>query len=547
MGIFNQVSSGVKVRRTPFPFYERTMFDCNMGELVPVFRKQMVPTDIFKMSNNVLVRFMPMFAPEYTEINMYVHYFFVPYRLLAKYFPEKYGSEEELMAIITGGEGLYDPETGTNEVSDDVFPLANSFTQQKHKFGDYLALPKGAALSNIPEYWADMYAIIYNEFYRNEVLQEKIDSYSYNDDLLLRNWSKDYLTSALPTQQKGIAPALPLSGETSALYEEDISATMSGGVGSHSHSVTATHGYSDLDLGMNSSGALRVSGSSDKTFSTSNVTPTNNIAATISKTALNANTVDFATAGTYDVSDVRNIFAIQRIMERANRCGSRYSEYIQANFGINPGDTRLGRPEYIGGTKTPIVVSQVLQNSATTSTSPQGNMAGHGIGYISDKVGTYLAREFGVVLGIASILPKSSYCQGIDKELTWHSRWEFFNPSFQNLSEQPVYNWEVYCDGTEADNAIFGFQGIYNELRCSHSHFCGSFTDNLDFWHLGRKFSERPTLSDAFLKCQPSETTRIFNGVDPTKYKNILVDFVTSVKSLRPMVKYPVPAYLDHN
>ena len=123
MGVFNKVSSGVKVRRSAFPFQQRLTYDCNMGELIPVFHRQVVPTDIFKMSNRVLVRFMPMFAPEFTEINMYVHYFFIPYRLLPKYFPDKYESEEKAMAIITGGEGLYNEDTGQNEVSEDEFPV----------------------------------------------------------------------------------------------------------------------------------------------------------------------------------------------------------------------------------------------------------------------------------------------------------------------------------------------------------------------------------------------------------------------------------------
>lgn len=281
--------------------------------------------------------------------------------------------------------------------------------------------------------------------------------------------------------------------------------------------------------------------------SVSDVNGINDSTVSLNKTLLSDNIVDFAEAGTFDVADIRNVFAVQRIMERANRCGSRYTEYIQSNFGINPGDTRMQRPEYIGGTKSPIVVTQVLQTGATTENSPQGNMAGHGIGYIGDNVGTYVAKEFGVVLGFASLLPKAAYQQGIDKELMWKSRWDFPNPSFQNLSEQPVYNWQLYCDGTANDAKVFGFQGIYNELRVGSHHTCGNFRDNLDFWHLGRKFSERPTLSDAFLKCQPADTTRIFNGVDPNKFKNVLMDFATITKAMRPLVLHPNPAYLDHN
>lgn len=519
MGIFNKVDPAVRYRRNPFPMIDSTQIDANIGELIPVFARQMIPTDIFKLSAKILIRFMPMFAPEFTEVNAYVHFMFVPYRLLSKYFPEKYGTEDDVAAIITGGEGAFDPETMTNEVSDEAFPCHTEINIPKGSIGDALGFPTGVTLHDVPEYWEDFIKIIYNEFYRNEVLQDKLgDETTLASNLLVRNWAKDYFTSCLPTQQKGIAPALPLTGTSNAQFDN----------------VTNTPTQSSF---------LTLNANSDKTLFVGN-----NSGATDSwKNALSNNVVDFAEAGTFDVADIRNVFAIQRIMERANRCGSRYTEFIQANFGINPGDVRMNRPEYVGGCKAPIMVSQVLQNSSTTVNSPQGNMAGHGIGYSGEKIGTYVAKEFGVMIGFLSLLPKASYQQGIDKEKMWKNRWDFPNPSFQNLSEQPVYNWQLYCDGTSDDNKVFGFQGIYNELRTGTHHTCGNFRDNLDFWHLGRKFSERPTLSDAFLKCQPEDTTRIFNGVDPTKYKNVLIDCAIVNKSLRPLVVHPVPAYLDHN
>lgn len=546
MSIFSKVDSGIRYRRTHFPIKARTMFDCNGGELIPIFRKQMVPTDVFRLSVQSLIRFMPLLAPVMTSINMYIHFFFVPFRILAKYFPDKYGHEDDIEAIITGGEGAFDPETGLNETVSDAFPVHDEITLNKYSFGDYLGFPVGVKLFNVPQYWADAAAIIYNEFYRNEVLQEKLDSFNLNSPCFCRNWAKDYFTSCLPTQQKGVAPALPLTGETNADFEND---------------VTVTHDFKHVSSSYND-GDVFVSNSASPAFLSKTGNDKNGVVTgKASKTGLSDNVVDFASAGTFDVADIRNVFAIQRILERANRCGSRYSEYIQSTFGINPGDTRLSRPEYVGGCKVPIITTQVVQTSSTTETSAQGNLAGHGIGYVGKRIGTYVAKEFGVMLGFASIMPKASYQQGIDKELMYKDRWDFMNPSFQNLSEQPVYNWELYCAGKMeptidpdtqevtdvGDGAVFGFQGIYNELRCSYSHVTGSFRDSLDFWHLGRKFSERPSLSDAFITCDPDETTRIFAGVDSATFKNMLVDLCVHVDSLRPMVKHPVPAYLDHN
>lgn len=153
MSVFSKVDPGVRYRRNPFPLKDSLQIDCNMGEIVPVFARQMIPTDAFRMSNRSLVRFMPMFAPEFTEINMYVHYFFVPYRLLSKYFPDKYGTEEEVEAIITGGEGAFDPDTMTNDVSDGEFPTSDyALGISKGTIGDALGFPTGVALTDVPDY-----------------------------------------------------------------------------------------------------------------------------------------------------------------------------------------------------------------------------------------------------------------------------------------------------------------------------------------------------------------------------------------------------------
>lgn len=522
MSVFDRVDSGIRLSRGKFDLSHRKIYDCNMGELIPVLAKIMMPSDSWIVKNAALIRFMPMFAPELTDVTMYVHYFFTPLRLLSKYFHSVYGSEDDLMAIITGGEGLYDDEEQTSDVSTASFPLEPEFTVQKWSFADYLGLPVGKKVDMVPRFWSDLFAIIYNEFYRNEVLQEKVTDFTLNSPLLHRNWARDLFTSCLPTQQKGTAPALPLSGTTRADFTNSVLPDST---------VSSSRSTVYLDSTVNQLGSNAGSDSLNPNL----------------KTALNKNTVDFADAGTFDVADIRNVFGIQRILERANRCGSRYSEYIQSTFGINAGDIRLSRPEFLGGTTARIVVSQVLQTSATQDNSPQGNMSGHGIGYSKGGIKKYTAKEWGVLWGIASIMPKPSYSQGVPREMTLKSRFDFFNPSMQNFSEQPVYNYELAVLNDDHDKDVFGFQGIFNYLRTEQDKFCGSFRDNLAFWHLGRKFDERPNLNSDFITCDPAETTRIFNGTDPNKYKNILVDFGNIITAYRPMPYHAVPGLIDHN
>lgn len=155
-----------------------------------------------------------------------------------------------------------------------------------------------------------------------------------------------------------------------------------------------------------------------------------NVRVVTTKTNLDNNTVDFSDAATFDVADLRLAFQIQKWMERNARAGARYTESLRAHFGVAPRDERLQRPEYIGGSKSPIIVSEVLQTSSTDATSAQGNQAGHGITADGTYIGKYRAEEYGLIMGIMSVMPRTAYSQGIDRQWLRRSRYDFY---FLNL------------------------------------------------------------------------------------------------------------------
>ena len=123
-------------------------------------------------------------------------------------------------------------------------------------------------------------------------------------------------------------------------------------------------------------------------------------------------------------------------MERNARGGARYTESLKAHFGESPRDERLQRPEYIGGTKAPIIVSEVLQTSEE-GTTPQGNLAGHGISANRQFAGKYHATEHGIIMGIMSVMPRTCYQQGVDRQWLQQTRYDFYWPEFANLSSRP--------------------------------------------------------------------------------------------------------------
>lgn len=221
-----------------------------------------------------------------------------------------------------------------------------------------------------------------------------------------------------------------------------------------------------------------------------------------------------------------------------------------SHFSEAPRDERLQRPEYIGGMKQPIITSEVLQTSATETESPQGSFAGHGMSVGSSFAGRYHAKEHGVIIGLMSIMPEAVYQQGIPRQWTRQTRFDFYSPEFAHLSEQEIKLSEIYYQNTAADDTRFGFQGAYDEYRTANSVVCGKLATELKYWTLSRIFSTAPTLNSTFLTTEALSKTRrqawAVPGVENALQGEFLVRWNNSVKALRPMPYSPEPGLLDH-
>lgn len=261
-------------------------------------------------------------------------------------------------------------------------------------------------------------------------------------------------------------------------------------------------------------------------------------------------------ASTFDVAVLREAFQIQRWLELNARAGVRYTEFLKAHFGLAPRDEVLQRPEYLGGTKSSIVVSEVLQTSSTVQPSqdgkekgsPQGNLAGHGLGAMSDFICSYTAKEFGYIIGIASWMPKPSYQQGVNRMFSRQTKYDFYFPEFSHLSEQSVTKGEVYATGDEAhDNSIFGYQSCYAEMKYMPSMNCADMRDTFSYWHLGRKFTSDPSLNAGFLTTNSAYSGGIRKDIFAVQNEpGLIVNFANVIKAIRPMPVYGTPGFIDH-
>ena len=448
-------------------------------------------------------------APVLHEINAYVHYFFVPYRLL---WPST-GSNDSggWDEFITGG------LLGASTLSLPKWIPTDAAQTWRYTLWDYLGFPINTnVLYAGPVYPLDFprraYYKVWNDFYRDETLQTELDITSVsNYAIKSRNWQKDYFTSSLPWQQRGTPPALPITGGSAIFDLSDVA-------------------YPDTQSAV----TVHASVSSTQ-FHASSAMAANNLVGALNNNVLSAGI-------TFNVSDLRLLFQVQRWMERNARAGVRYTEFLQSHFAVSPRDERLQRPEYIGGSRSPIIISEVLQTSQT-GTTPQGNMAGHGIGVNRGFCGKYHVQEFGLIIGLLSIMPKPMYYpQGFNRQWLRTTRYDFPFPEFSHLSEQAITNAEIAVFNTSADNTIFGYQGRYDECRVKHSFVAGSMRSSMAYWHLARVFASAPVLGDTFLQCVPDK--RIFaDTIDP----GLIVHFGNDLKVIRPLPVTPEPGLIDHD
>ena len=503
--IFNNVGS-LNPSRSVFDLSYEKKFTCDMGQLIPVLCDEMVPGDFFQFGNEAVIRFQPLVAPILHEVNMYLHLFFVPYRILW----DNAGTDNWETFISGGVDGDETP----------ILPRWEPTNTAQGSLWDYMGFPVG--IDPDGAYPIDMprraYNLCWNEYYRDESLQTEVAL--TNESILNRCWEKDYFTSSLLWQQRGTAPALPISGTTFADFTAAVSGTgtWANARGIMVSNVAPPNTHLVTEGGLNNSLALN---------------------------ALNKNTVDLSSATTFDIADLRLAFQIQKWMERNARAGARYTEFLRAHFGVSPRDDRLQRPEYIGGSKSPIIFSEVLQTSSTDGTSPQGNLAGHGITVSQSYCGKYHATEYGLVIGLMSVMPRTAYSQGINRQWLRRTKYDFYFPEFANLSEQAIENAEICATASSAHNTgIFGYQGRYDEMRTKDNMVCSQMRDTFDYWHLARQFDTAtpPTLNDDFVECVPRKD--IF--AVPSE-PGLIVSHGNIIKAIRPLPIMGEPGLIDHH
>lgn len=549
--------------RNVFNLSNERKFTCNMGKLIPFMLEEVYPGDDWKVKTECVLRLQPMLAPIMHRVDVFTHFFFVPARLLWKDWEN----------FITGGRyGNDSPNAdGSNPY---VKPYVTLTSPTSKALSTYFGLP---CVQNYPDqttYDPGTFTVdampframakIWNDWYRDENLQDEIDfstdggldSTIETANLYSRNWEKDYFTSALPWQQRGPASYLPLGVEAPVYGNGKTVMLQAGQTTTRSLGYWAVNDYGLRAVGTNNT-QYDLSGTD--TYSANDYASGKAVGIITKTNAQNYNInsgiyTDLSKASAVSVSQVRTAFQVQKFLEKSARAGYRYIEYILEHFGVHSQDFRLQRSEFLGGGRSPVIVSEVLQTSSTDSTTPQGNMAGHGINVNANHAFTKSFTETGFIIGIMSILPRTSYQQGINRMWLRETKYDYLVPVLSHLSMQGVYEAELCQTGSATDKTIFGYQNRYDELRRRESHVAGDLVDNMNFWHMGRIFDTTPAteggdpvvpvLNGDFVKADP--TKRIFAVTDDTE-DACIVDLLVNAKAIRPLPQHGNPGLIDHS
>lgn len=505
----------------------KTTFDA--GKLVPIYCEEVLPGDTVTLDLSTVCRMSTPMYPVMDNAYLDVHWFFVPYRLVWSHWREFCGENTDPWA------------------QDIDYEIPHAIVKgQSGGFWDHIGVPPNVDcdVSALP---IRAYQLVWNEWYRDQNIQSNWlvnigdtsdASEVQEDELFSVNKYKDYFTSCLPSPQKGEAVLLPL-GEWAPVY------TRSSNVPSDEPIVGLRWAYSGSDttasLGISGSGGTGIT----TLLSTSSATPTTNSADPINLWA------DLATATSATINQLRQAFAVQRLLERDARGGTRYRELVKAHFGVDTGDARVQVPEYLGGKHIPVNISQVIQQSAAADEpTPLGNTGAYSKTVDRGSMFTKSFVEHGLLLGLASVRTDHTYQQGFPRYLSRRSRYDFYWPELANIGEQAVKVSEIYAPADPNGDLVFGYQEAWADYRYSPNRVSGAFRSDspqsLDVWHYADDYSSRPYLSSSWIKETDANVGRTLAVQDSDVADQFLLDCYFHSVWTRPMPLYSVPGMAGH-
>ncbi|ALS03518.1 VP1 [Gokushovirus WZ-2015a] len=545
--------TNLDMSRSKFPRHSSVKFSFNVGDVVPFYVDEVLPGDTFNVKTSKVVRMQSLLTPIMDNIYLDYYFFFVPNRIVWDHWRELNGENRESAWV----------QTTEYEVPQVTAPAGG---WNVGTIADYMGIPTGVANISVNAMPFRAYAMICDEWFRDENLVDPLyiskgdavttgvntrtnpGDYAAGGQPFIAAKFHDYFTSALPFPQKGPDVGIGLTGNFDVVGNGNpirFTALTSDGTSIPVGAVGAAADFSD----RRSSGAQNTLGIG---FDNQNSTGTMGFptAAQFTGDVLPFMEVNLGDVNSVTINALRMAFQLQKLYEKDARGGTRYIEILKSHFGVTSPDSRMQRPEYLGGSRVPININQVVQTSETGAGTPQGNTAAYSVTTDSHKDFTKSFVEHGFVIGVCVARYTHSYQQGIERFWNRKSRFDYYWPVFANIGEQAILNKEIYAQGTAKDDEVFGYQEAWADYRYKPSRVAGEMrsaaAQSLDVWHLADEYTALPSLSAGWIQENKTTVDRVL-AVSEQNANQLFCDIYIENYTTRPMPVYSIPGLVDHH
>lgn len=526
----------------------------NVGDIVPFYVDEVLPGDTFDVKTSKVVRMQTLITPIMDNIYLDTYYFFVPNRLVWEHWKQFNGENTESAWLPSTEYSI--PQLTAPSGGWSVGTIA-----------DYMGIPTGVANLSVSALPFRAYALICNEWFRDENLCDplvvptgdatvagsntvaSVEDYAKGATPYKAAKYHDYFTSCLPAPQKGPDVMIGLSGEANVFGNGYTlgwtNGTLTGGSRSGSALGDQNTKVGTLLSGSTTAGSTNeMPGGDGKLWGIVQKSQVEN-------PAYSGLIADLSTATSATINQLRLAFQIQKLYEKDARGGTRYTEILKTHFGVTSPDSRLQRPEYLGGNRVPININQVVQNSATVEgETPLGNVAGYSVTSDTHSDFRQSFTEHGFVIGVMVARYDHTYQQGIERFWSRKTRFDYYWPVLANIGEQAVLNKEIYAQGTAEDDEVFGYQEAWGDYRYKPNRVTGEmrsqYAQSLDVWHLGDDYTKLPSLSSEWIVEDKTNVDRVL-AVTSTNANQLFADLYINNQTTRPMPMYSIPGLVDHH